>query len=128
MAIAILDPARIFLQALLRDFGDRAKVEITKLALGVVSAGLLVSAGLVALAQAVGYPIAAVVFATILGLLALAVHMMGRMLAARQSQRIANAQDRMQADVALASSVVRSALPLLPLVAFLAAFTLARRR
>lgn len=128
MALGIFDPARTIVQTLWNDFGNRAKIEVAKLALGFVAVALLVSSGLVALAQAVGYPIAAMVFATIFGLLALAVHLIGRALASRQSQRIARAQSRMEADIALVTSVARSALPLLPVVAFIAAFTFARRR
>jgi len=128
MALGIFDPARTIVQTLWNDFGNRAKIEVAKLALGFVAVALLVSSGLVALAQAVGYPIAAMVFAAIFGLLALAVHLIGRALASRQSQRIARAQSRMEADIALVTSVARSALPLLPVVAFIAAFTFARRR
>ena len=128
MALGIFDPARTIVQTLWNDFGNRAKIEVAKLALGFVAVALLVSSGLVALAQAVGYPIAAMVFAAIFGLLALAVHLIGRALASRQSQRIARAQSRIEADIAFVTSVARSALPLLPVVAFIAAFTFARRR
>ncbi|MCH8466422.1 MAG: hypothetical protein LAT78_07640 [Roseinatronobacter sp.] len=128
MPLVILTPARVIAQALLRDAGYRAKVELAKLALGSVAAGLIVSAALVALAKVMGYPIAAGIIAVILALLALAVHLVGRRLSARQSHRIACAQDKVQADIALAASLAQSALPLLPLLAFVTAFTLARRR
>lgn len=128
MALGIFDPARTVVQRLWADFGNRAKIEVAKLALGFVAVLLLVSSGLVALAQAVGYPIAAMVFAAIFGLLALVVHLVGRMLSRRQAQRIAVAQSRLQAGVALATSVARAATPLLPVVAFVAAFTIARHR
>lgn len=128
MALAILAPARITLQAMSHDLANKAKVEIAKLALSAVAAGLLLSAAIVVLAQEVGYPVAAVVFATALGLLALVVHLIGRRQSARQSQRIAGAQNRVQADIDLMTSVARSTRPLLPLVAFIAAFTIARRR
>lgn len=128
MALAILDPARAMLQGFVRDISARAKIEFCKFALIVLALGLFMSAGLVALAQAVGYPIAAMVFAAILGLLVLVIHLIERSLYVRQSQRMARAQSRLDADIAVAASVARSALPLLPIVAFVAAFTLARRR
>jgi UPF0716 family protein affecting phage T7 exclusion len=128
MTLAILGPARVVLQTWMRSAGDRAKVEISKLVLLTVAAGLLLSAGLVALAGAVGYPIAALVFAAFFFVLAFAVHMVGRTISARQAQRMAQARHRTEADVAMAVSVARSTLPLLPVVALVAAFTLARRK
>jgi predicted lipid-binding transport protein (Tim44 family) len=128
MALALFGPARLILQTVSRDMGRRAQVEIAKLVLGMVAVGLLMSAGIMALTQAVGYPIAATVFATILGLLALVVHLLGRAQAARQSQHMASAQARLRSDIALLAVASRSALPLLPVMGFLAAFLLARRR
>jgi predicted lipid-binding transport protein (Tim44 family) len=128
MALAIFGPARLILQTVSRDMGRRAQVEIAKLVLGVVAAGLLLSAGITALTQGVGYPIAATVFATILGLLALVVHLLGRAQAARQSQQMDSAQARLRSDIAMLTVASRSALPLLPVMGFLAAFMLARRR
>ncbi|WP_306006941.1 hypothetical protein [Aquicoccus porphyridii] len=127
MTLAFWEPVRDILQATSRDIGNRAKAGIAKAILAIVAAGLLLSAGLVALAQAVGYPIAALVFAAVFALLALVAHLIGRVLARRQAQRIAHAKSRAEADLALATSVARSTLPLLPLVAFVAAFALGRR-
>lgn len=128
MATTLLDPARMIVQTLLRDSSDRAKVGIARLGLSVVAAGLLGSAGLVALTEVVGYPVAAIVFASIFGLLALGAHLAGRMLATRQAQRMALARNRMTADLALGTSVLRSALPILPVLAGLAVFSLVRRK
>ncbi|MGY6549090.1 MAG: hypothetical protein ACXIU7_08800 [Roseinatronobacter sp.] len=128
MPTTLLDPARLLLQTLLRDSSNRAKVEIARLGLSVVAAGLLGSAGLVALAKAVGYPVAAIVFAAIVGLLALAAHLAGRMLATRQAQRMALARNRMTADIARGTYILRSALPILPVLAGLAVFSLVRRK
>jgi ABC-type transport system involved in cytochrome c biogenesis permease subunit len=128
MVTTLLDPARMIVQTLLRDSSDRAKVGIARLGLSVVAAGLLGSAGLVALTEVVGYPVAAIVFAVIFGLLALAAHLTGRVLAARQAQRMALARNRMTADLALGTSVLRSALPILPVLAGLAVFSLVRRK
>jgi len=128
MALSLFGPARLILQIVSRDVGRRAQVEIAKLGLGVLAAGLFLSAGIVALTQVVGYPIAAIVFATILGVLALVVHLVGRTQAARQSEHMARAQARIRADIALMTVASRSAVPLIPVMGFLAAFMLARRR
>ena len=127
MALSLFEPARLILQIVSRDVGRRAQVEIAKLGLGVLAAGLFLSAAIVALTQVVGYPIAAIVFATILGVLALVVHLVGRTQAARQSEHMARAQARLRADIALMTVASRSAVPLLPVMGFLAAFMLARR-
>lgn len=128
MALSLFEPARLILQIVSRDVGRRAQVEIAKLGLGVLAAGLFLSAAIVALTQVVGYPIAAIVFATILGVLALVVHLVGRTQEARQSEHMARAQARLRADIALMTVASRSAVPLLPVMGFLAAFMLARRR
>jgi hypothetical protein len=128
MALSLFEPARLILQIVSRDVGRRAQVEIAKLGLGVLAAGLFLSAAIVALTQVVGYPIAAIVFATILGVLALVVHLVGRTQEARQSEHMGRAQARLRADIALMTVASRSAVPLLPVMGFLAAFMLARRR
>ena len=127
MASSLFGPGSLILQTVSREVGRRAQVEIAKLGLGVLAAGLLLSAGIVALTQVVGYPIAAIVFATILGVLALVVHLVGRTQEARQSEHMARAQARIRADIALMTVASRSAVPLLPVMGFLAAFMLARR-
>lgn len=127
MSFSMLDLARGALGATLKDAGDRARLELIKLVLGVVAVALLVSAGLVALAQEVGYPLAATAFAGIFGLAALVVHLVGRQRAARKTRQRIQAQNRMQADIALAKSAARAARPFWPLAAFVAAFALARR-
>jgi hypothetical protein len=89
---------------------------------------LLVSAGLVAMSRAIGFPEAALVFAVLFALLALAVHLSGRSRLARRSALISAARTRTEADVAVARALARSARPMLPLAVFLAVFALAQRR
>jgi hypothetical protein len=127
MAFSILELARSGLADVARDAGERVRVGLAKWVLAGVGLALLLSAGLVALAELVGYPVAATAFALVLGLAALVVHLLGRRSAARRSRRTVQAQDRVQADIALALSAARVVRPLLPVVAFLAAFTCARR-
>ena len=128
MALALLEPLREIVQASLRDLGRRAKAGLAKAVLAVVAAGLLLSAGLAALAQAVGYPLAALAFGAVFALLALAVHLIDRIIADRQRQKIARATNKARADMVVATTVIRSALPLLPIVAFVAALAFGRRR
>jgi len=128
MALALLDPLVDLARSSLRDAGNRAAVRLTWTALLVVAAGLVLSAGLVGLSRVIGYPAAAIACAVALAVLALAVHLLGRASTARQAQRIARARDRASADIALADKLARSAVPLVPLAAFVAAFALARRR
>ncbi len=128
MALPLLDPLRALLQASLRDAGTRAATTTATLIFAAVALTLLVSAGLVALAQAIGYPAAAVIFATGFGLVAVAVHFAGRQIAARQRQRVAIAGNRARSDLALAVLLTRPARPFVPLLAFVVAFALSRRR
>jgi hypothetical protein len=128
MALALLGPLTDLARSSLRDAGNRATAGLTKIALLVMAAGLVLSAGLVGLSRLVGYPVAALVCAAVLALLALAVHLLGQALAARQARQIALARHRTSADIALAGALVRSAAPLVSLAALVAAFALARRR
>lgn len=128
MSLAFVGPARVILYAMMRDTSDRAKFEVGKLAALAVALGLIASSALVVLARAVGYPVAALAFAGLFLLLAWGFHILGRSRAARQRQRIAQAQSSAAADLAVAIAAARSALPLLPLIAFVTAFTFARRR
>jgi len=96
-----------------------------------MAAGLLVSAGLVALSRVIGFPLTGGLVGGGLALAALAVHLAGRARARRRADRIAQAADRAKADVAqataLAVALARAGRPILPVAAFLAAFLLARR-
>lgn len=128
MALALLDPLADLARSSLRDAGNRAAVRLTWAALLVIAAGLVLSAGLVGLSRVIGYPAAAMACAFALAVLALVVHLLGRAATARRAQRVARARDRVSADIALVDTLARSAVPLVPLAAFAAAFVLARRR
>ncbi len=106
---------------------ERAATVAATGALALVAAALLVAAGLVALSAAVGFPLAAVIFAVGFGALALAVHLLGRAHSARRAAQAAVTRHRAEADIALVTAVARSARPLLPFAAFVAAFALVRR-
>lgn len=128
MALALLGPLADLARSSLRDAGNRATAGLAKIVLLVLAVGLLLSAGLVGLSQLVGYPVAALVCAVVLALLALAVHLLGRARSVRQTQQIALARERAAADIALAGTLARAAVPLVPLAALAVAFALARRR
>jgi Na+/melibiose symporter-like transporter len=96
-------------------------------ALVVLAALLLLASGLAALTDRFGFPVAALLGAILVAMLAFAIHLIGRALVARRKARVVEARSRTEADIALAIALTRSARPLLPLVAFLAAFILARR-
>jgi hypothetical protein len=110
------------------DAAGRVSMAVAVVLCVALAAMFFVLAGLVGLAQVIGFPLAALVFAALFAVMALALWMIGRVLASRRSARIAITQTRATADLALAAVLVRSARPALPLVAFLAAFALARRR
>ena len=120
MSLASLLSARVILEALLRDMGGRAKAGIAKLVLGVMAVSLLGSAGLVALAQVLGYPIAATIFAAFCAIPALAIHLIGRTRSRASALRFARAQDDLRAEVAVAADAARAVLPLLPLLPLVA--------
>lgn len=128
MAVALLGPLREILQAGSSDLAGRAKAGAAKVTLAVLAAGFLLSAGVSALAHEIGYPFAALVFGGLCAFFALVVHLTDRMLAARRAQRIAHATNRAKADLIVATTMIRSTLPLLPILAFVAAFTFGRRR
>ncbi|MGX0879288.1 hypothetical protein ACSSV4_003997 [Roseovarius sp. MBR-154] len=106
-----------------------ARVTVTALTavLVLISVLLLLASGLAALTGRFGFPVAALVVAVLVAGLALAVHLIGQALVARRMARVAEARSRIDADIALAVALTRSAAPILPLAAFLAAFLLARR-
>lgn len=95
--------------------------------LGLAAAALVCAAGLVALSDAVGFPVAALVIAALLAGLALGVSVVARKLASGKRTRAADAKIRAGEELAVAMALTRSAQPLLPLAALLAVFLLARR-
>jgi hypothetical protein len=118
------DLARVGLKAC----AGRAAVFAATLGLALVAAGFLVAAGVVALSGILGFPGAAVIFAAIFAVLALCAHVRGQVLAVRRAQRIDAARSRAQAGALRATGLAaRSAAPILPLVALVAAFVLARK-
>ncbi|PWK61337.1 hypothetical protein [Roseicyclus mahoneyensis] len=127
MALPLWDPLREAARTALADAGERAMTSLVAAALVAVASGLLLSAGLVALSRVIGFPLAACLLGAAFAGLALLVQLAGRARARRRADRIALATERATADLALARSLVRTARPILPVVAFLGAFLLARR-
>jgi len=105
----------------------RAAATAATVFLVVVAVAFLVAAGLVALTAKTGFTVAALVFAAVFAVLAIAVYFVGRVLSARRAAKILAARNRAAADIALTTALARSARPLAPLAAFVAAFVLARR-
>lgn len=95
--------------------------------LGLAAAALVCAAGLVALSDAVGFPVAALVVAALLAGLALGVSVVARRLASGKRAQAADAKIRAGKELAVAMALTRSARPLLPLAALLAVFLFARR-
>ncbi|NCQ24162.1 MAG: hypothetical protein COW54_00750 [Rhodobacteraceae bacterium CG17_big_fil_post_rev_8_21_14_2_50_63_15] len=127
MPLPLWDPLRDIADTAVRGAGIRATVAIATAFLVLVATVFLVSAGFVVLMREVGVPVAALTFAALFAMLALATHLFGRAICARQTARSIAARNRAGTDIALAAMFSRSARPLLPLAAFLAAFVLARR-
>ena len=127
MGMPLLAPLRDLLQGQAGIAAARAATVAATLALVGVAVALSVAAGLVVLTAEIGFPRAALSFAGLFAVLALATYLLGRALSARREAQAAAARERAQADLALASAVVRSARPLLPVAAFVAAFVLMRR-
>jgi len=128
MPVPLLDSLRGLVAARADLAVRRAATALATGLLAAAAAALLMSAGLVALSHAIGFPEAALVFAALFALLALAVHLLGRARATRRSALVAAARSRTEADVAVARALARSARPMLPLAVFLAVFALANRR
>lgn len=131
MAMPLLAPLRDLLAAHAGDAAGRIVTTTAALALAVAAVAFLVAAGFVALTAEIGFVAAALVFAALFALLALAIYLVGRRRTAMRAAEIAAARNRAAADIALAATLARSArplAPLAPLAAFVAAFLLARRR
>lgn len=127
MALPLLDPLRDLASATVRRMEFRAVALVATACLLVAATGFLATAGFAALMPVLGLPATALVFATLFALLALAMHLFGRAMSARQARQARAAQKRAETDVALVATLARSARSLLPLAAFLAAVGLARR-
>lgn len=128
MALPLLGPLRDLLAAHAGASAERVATTSAAVLTALVAVALLVAAGLVELTARTGFPIAALAFAALFGVLSVAVHVLGRVRKARRAARIAHARARAEADIAVATTLGRSSKPLLPLAAFLAAFVLARRQ
>lgn len=128
MALALIGPLRAVVAVGLDELATQTKASVTKVALVLLAAGFLLAAGVSVLTKAIGFPFAALVFGVVFASLALAMHLHQRTLAARRAHRIADATNQAKADLVVASALLRSALPLLPVAAFVAAFTFGRRR
>lgn len=109
-----------------------AKVQIAATLLttlfGFAAAALVCAAGLVALSDAFGFPVAALIGAVLFASLALGVMFAARGFLSSKMAEAAEAQNRIEGELALATSLTRSARPLLPLAAFIAVFVLTRRQ
>lgn len=127
MGLPILTPLRDLLGAQSSGAAERVVVLIATAVLAMVGVSLGVAAGLVALSAAIGFPLAALVFAGGFIGLSWGVHMMGHARSARRATQIAAARQRTTSEIAVAMALAKSARPLLPLAAFAAAFLLARR-
>jgi len=127
MEVPLLTPLREFVSARTGVATVRVAATTLTAALGLVSALLLLASGLAALTDRFGFPVAALVGAAFVAILALAAHLVGRALVARRMARVLEARCRTEANIALALALTRSARPLLPLAAFLVAFFLTRR-
>jgi hypothetical protein len=127
MALPLWDPLRDLVGIAVRGAGIRATLAIATALLAIVATAFLVSAGFVVLMREVGVPVAAMAFAALFAVLALAMHLAGRAVSARRAARTMTARNRVETDIALAAVLARSARPLLPIAAFLAAFVLAQR-
>jgi hypothetical protein len=127
MVLPLIGSLRDLLRAQADETAWRGATVLSQTLLAVAAAALVVSSGVVALADVIGYPYAALVFAFLLAVLALAIPSLMRRRTLRRSAELAIARNRAEADAALAAALLRSARPLLPIAVFLAAFSLARR-
>ncbi|MCC5996022.1 MAG: hypothetical protein JJU18_06590 [Oceanicaulis sp.] len=128
MALPLLGPLRDLITGHAGKAAEGAAITAVTVLLSVAAAGLLVAAGIVALAAVAGFPLAALVFALVLAVAALGAHLYARRRAARRAAEIAAAENRAAADVVLASAFARSVVPLLSLAAGVATVVMSRRR
>lgn len=128
MALPVIRPLQDIARGILGNVGGKAGMAVATGVFMLAALGLLVSAGLVLLSRAVGYPVAALAFAGGFICLALLTYLVDRAISARRAQSVATATNRLLLDVAMTRLLAGSVRPLVPIAAFLAAFTLARRR
>lgn len=123
------------LVALLRDMAGRLPEALVRRAivaaapwlLAVLALVFLAVAGVSLLACRIGLPWAALIFSAGFAALALAAVILGRVQAARRRRRAQEARARLAAEIAAARAVLGTAGVVPAIVAFLAAFALARR-
>ena len=127
MALPLWEPLRDAMGMASRDAGDRAATGFATLALVALALGFGVAAGLAALVPVMGFAGAALVFAALFAMLALAVHLAGRARAARRAEQIAQARQRAMADIAAITAGARAVRPRLPVLVFVVVFALTRR-
>ena len=127
MAWPLIAPMRDIAAALACGLRAQATAAIATAVLITVATGFLTAAGFALLAGAIGMPAAAIAFSALFLVAALASHLIGRAANRRCSAGVAAARSHAESDIALAGGLAGSARPLLPIVAFLAAFALARR-
>lgn len=127
MARPLVAPLTNLVRTELRAGAGRAAMAILTGGLALVAASFLVAAGVVWLTVAIGFLGAALIFAGGFALLAVVAHLSGQARAARRAVEATARRNRATAEVAALVALLRSARPLLPVAAFLAAFALARR-
>lgn len=127
MSLPLLAPFRELLAAHAGVAAGRAATAAAIVFFAVVAAAFLVAAGFGALMPLIGFPATALAFAALFAILALSIYLFARARAARHAARVALAKNRVKAEIAVAATAARSSQPLLPVVAGVAAFLLARR-
>lgn len=127
MMLPLLAPLRDLIAGHAGKAAEQAATTTATFLLAVVAAGFLTAAGAVSLAAVIGFPLAALVFSALFTALAAGVHFYARHRARRRAAQIASAEGRAIADAAMASAVVKLAVPLLSLAGGIAAIVMARR-
>jgi hypothetical protein len=127
MMLPLLAPLRDLIAGHAGKAAEQAATTTATFLLAVVAAGFLTAAGAVSLAAVIGFPLAALVFSALFTALGAGVHFYARHRARRRAAQIASAEGRAIADAAMASAVVKLAVPLLSLAGGIAAIVMARR-
>lgn len=127
MRVPLVAPVRDLLAARARAAAVQAIAAGLVAAFALASAGFATAAAVVALSARLGFPLAALMAAAVFAVLALVSHLIGGAISRRRMAQARLARDRAGADLAMAAALSGPARPLLPLLAFLAAYLLARR-
>lgn len=127
MAVPIIAPLRDLFIARAGAARAGAIAAVLTMLCAVTAGGLVFAAGLVALSQRVGFPLAALVAAAGLVTLAALMRHVGQRQVARQTDLAAQAQARAEAEIALLARLSRPAAPVLPVLAFVLAYLVTRR-